>query len=415
MADRSADVLVIGAGPAGAATAYWLASHGHDVVVVERRTLPRDKTCGDALTPRAVHQLIEMGLGDVVDGFHHTSGIRFTADERDLEVPWPSHPVYPAHGIVARRRDLDTLVARRAEAAGAQLLVGHEATLPVVRRGFVRGATVTDPDGRPLEIRARFTVVADGANSRFGRALGTFRTKEWPYATAIRGHWRSSRSEERWLESALDLRDRDGTPMPGYAWVFPEGDGTVNVGVGILSTFRDFKSVNTSHLLRDHVERIAESWGLEPSAPEAPAVSGRIPMGASVGPAAGPTYLVVGDAAGVANPFSGDGIGPAYETGRLAATVLDEALTGHDATAIQRYPKLVADTFGEYYQLGRLFDRLLGHPKVMRAFGSTAVRSDATTAALVRIMTGSLRTGELGAAEAVYRLGRAIAKVAPKA
>jgi len=186
------EVLVVGGGPAGAAAAYWLARHGHDVIVVERKEFPRDKTCGDGLTPRAVHQLTEMGLAEQLLPHHRYSGLRATGMGRALELQWPSHPLYPQHGYVVRRRDLDVMVAHNAQSAGARLLDGHEAVQPIVERGFVRGATVAARhDGTAFDIHARYVVVADGANSRFGRALGTFRAREWPYGTAIRSYWTS--------------------------------------------------------------------------------------------------------------------------------------------------------------------------------------------------------------------------------
>jgi geranylgeranyl reductase family protein len=228
------EVLVIGGGPAGAAAGYWLARHGHDVTVVERKTFPRDKTCGDGLTPRAVHQLDEMGLAEPLAKYHRYSGLRATGMGRSLELEWPSHPVYPQHGYVVRRRELDQLVAENAQRAGATLLLGHEALQPIVERGFVRGATVAT-NGATREVHAKYVVVADGANSRFGRSLGTFRTREWPYGTAIRTYWQSPRHAEPWIESALDVKDRNGNPMPGYGWIFPVGDGTVNIGVGLLA------------------------------------------------------------------------------------------------------------------------------------------------------------------------------------
>ena len=163
-------------------------------------------------------------------------------------------------------------------------------------------------------MHSEFTIVADGATSRFGRALGTFRKREWPYGTAIRTYWESPRHAEPWIESALDVKDRNGNPMPGYGWIFPVGDGTVNIGVGLLSTFRDFKSVNTTHLLDAYAHQIAERWEIDADQPECRPTSGRVPMGGSVGPSSGPTYLVVGDAAGCVNPFNGEGIDYAYET-----------------------------------------------------------------------------------------------------
>jgi geranylgeranyl reductase family protein len=414
-ATRTSDVLVVGGGPAGAAAGYWLARHGHDVTIVEKKSFPREKTCGDGLTPRAVKQLDDMGLADELRRFHRYHGLRATGMGRELELEWPPHPVYPSHGYVVRRRDLDMMVARNAEQAGAVVLEGHEALTPIVDRGFVRGATVDRGNGEPLDVRAEFTIVADGANSRFGRALGTSRTREWPYGTAIRTYWESPRHADPWIESALDVKDRNGNPMPGYGWIFPVGDGTVNVGVGLLSTFRDFRSVNTSHLLDAYARQIEDRWQIDASIPTARATSGRIPMGGSVGPKAGPTYLVVGDAAGSVNPFNGEGIDYAYETARMAADVIHEALVDGDATALQRYPKQVDEAYGDYFKVGRLFARVIGRPALMRELTRVGMHSRTLMEWVLRIMANLLRPDELGPAEAAYKAVAAIARFAPEA
>ena len=411
----STDVLVIGGGPAGASAAYWLAKYGHEVTIVERKSFPREKTCGDGLTPRAVHQLNEMGLGDQLAQFHKYNGLRATGMGRQLELQWPSHPVYPQYGYVVRRRELDTMVAHNAVAAGATLLEGHEALQPIVDRGFVRGAVVQPPEGEPMEIRARYVVVADGANSRFGRSLGTFRTREWPYGTAIRTYWESPRHAEPWIESALDVKDRNGNPMPGYGWIFPVGDGTVNIGVGLLSTFREFKSVNTTHLLDAYAHQVADRWEIQPDQPECKATSGRIPMGGSVGPKAGPSYLVIGDAAGSVNPFNGEGIDYAYETAHMAAQVLHEALDTGDPTTLQRYPSMLDDEYGEYFKVARLFARVIGRPALMRELTRAGMHSRTLMEWVLRIMANLLRPDELGPAEMAYKAAAKLVKLAPNA
>ncbi|CAN5648300.1 geranylgeranyl reductase family protein [soil metagenome] len=413
MADT--DVLVIGGGPAGAAAAYWLARHGHAVTIVERKTFPREKTCGDGLTPRAVHQLDEMGLGTQLARYHRYNGLRATGMGRELELEWPSHPVYPQHGYVVRRRELDQMVAENAQNAGATLLLGHEAVQPIVERGFVRGATVQTKGGKTHDIFAKYVVVADGANSRFGRALGTFRTREWPYGTAIRTYWKSPRHAEPWIESALDVKDRNGNPMPGYGWIFPVGDGTVNIGVGLLSTFRDFKSVNTTHLLDAYAHQVAERWEIDPGNPECKATSGRIPMGGSVGPKAGPSYLVVGDASGSVNPFNGEGIDYAYETARMAAQVLHEALITGDPTLLQGYTKMLDDEYGDYFKVARLFARVIGKPALMRELTRAGMHSRTLMEWVLRIMANLLRPDELGPAELAYKAAAKIVKLAPNA
>mgnify|MGYP001254054870 FL=1 len=409
------EVLVVGGGPAGAAAGYWLARHGHDVTIVERKTFPREKTCGDALTPRAVHELEEMGLTESLRGFHRYSGLRATGMGHELELEWPSHPIYPQHGYVVRRRELDQIVAENAQKAGARLLTGHEAIQPIVERGFVRGAIVAIDGGATREIHAKYVVVADGANSRFGRSLGTFRTRDWPYGTAIRTYWETPRHAEPWIESALDVKDRNGNPMPGYGWVFPVGDGTVNVGVGLLSTFRDFKSVNTTHLLDEYARQIADRWQIDPDLPTVKATSGRIPMGGSVGPNAGPSFLVVGDAAGSVNPFNGDGIDYAYETGRLAAQVLHEALVTNDPTVLQQYPRHIDDEYGEYFKVARLFARVIGRPTLMRELTRVGMNSRTLMEWLLRITANLLREDEKGPAELAYKAAAKIVKLAPNA
>ncbi|MFZ9630266.1 MAG: geranylgeranyl reductase family protein, partial [Ilumatobacteraceae bacterium] len=397
------EVLVIGGGPAGSAAGYWLATAGHSVTIVEKKEFPRDKTCGDGLTPRAVHQLEDMGLGDELSRFHRYHGLRATGMGRELELEWPSHPVYPQHGYVVRRRELDLMVARNAERAGAVLLEHHEALEPIIERGFVQGAVVKDATGATKEIRARFVVVADGANSRFGRALGTFRTKEWPYGTAIRTYWSTPRHADPWIESALDVHDRNGNPLPGYGWIFPVGDGTVNIGVGLLSTFRDFKSVNTTHLLDAYAHQVAERWEIDPSSPECKATAGRIPMGGSVGPKTGPNYLVIGDAAGSVNPFNGEGIDYAYETARIATQVLHEALTTNDAAVLQTYQSLIDAEYGEYFKVARLFARIIGRPVLMRELTRAGMHSRTLMEWVLRIMANLLRPDEIGPAEAAYK------------
>jgi len=409
------DVLIVGGGPAGAAAAYWLALAGHRVSIVEKRHFPREKTCGDGLTPRAVKQLDDMGLTEPLSKYHRFSGLRATAMGKELELEWPEHPIYPRHGYVVRRNALDEMVARNAVAAGATLLEGHEALSPIVERGFVQGAMIARDKGEPTELRARYTIVADGANSRFGRALGTSRAREWPYGTAIRTYFESPRHDDPWIESALDLKDRNGNPTPGYGWIFPVGDGTVNIGVGLLSTFRDFTSVNTTHLLDSYAHQIADRWEIDPTVPTQRATSGRIPMGGSVGPKAGPTYLVVGDAAGAVNPFNGEGIDYAYETARMAADVLHEALTGGDTTALQAYPKLLEAEYGQYFKVARLFARMIGRPAVLREFTRVGMQSRTLMEWVLRIMANLLRPDELGPAEAAFKAASAIVRLAPNA
>lgn len=414
--ELSTEVLVVGGGPAGAAAGYWLSQLGHDCIVLEKKTYPREKTCGDGLTPRAVKQLGDMGLSDELAKFHRYEGLRATAHGKALELQWPTHPIYPQHGYVVRRRDLDMMVAHNAAKSGAQLLEGHEALEPIMDRGFVRGVVAKKKgEDSPINVTAKYVIVADGANSRIGRALGTHRTREWPYGTAIRTYWESPLHADPWIESALDVKDRNGNSMPGYGWIFPVGDGTVNIGVGLLSTFRDFREVNTTQLLDAYAHQVADSWKIDPESPTQRATSGRIPMGGSVGPKVGASHLVIGDAAGSVNPFNGEGIDYAYETARMAAEVLHEALITGNASVLQQYPALLDAEYGQYFKVARLFARVIGRPALMRELSRVGMQSRSLMEWVLRIMANLLRPDETGPAEAAYKAAAAIVRLFPNA
>jgi flavin-dependent dehydrogenase len=211
----------------------------------------------------------------------------------------------------------------------------------------------------------------------------------------------------------LDIRDRAGNVLPGYGWIFPVGDGRVNVGIGLLSTFNQWKAVNTTHLMEAFVDYAPASWGISPASSCGPATGGRLPMGMSVGPAVGPTWIVTGDAAGAINPFNGEGIAYAYETGRLAAGVVGDALSSGDGLVLQEYPRLLDERYGLYFKVARAFVRIIGRPELMRLLVSTGMHSKSLMEWVLRIMANLLRPDELGPAEAAYKAVAAIARLAP--
>jgi geranylgeranyl reductase family protein len=408
-------VLVVGGGPSGSAAAYWLADAGYDVLVVEKKHFPRVKTCGDGLTPRSVRQLEDMGLGDDLKQHHRYDGLRAIAFGKELLLAWPKHPEFPSYGYVVTRADLDALVAARAEKAGATLWQGAEAVAPLGPEagagGPAGGAVVLDSDsGSRTEVTARYVVVADGANSRFGRALGASRDRTVPLGMAIRGYYSSPRHAESFIESHLDIRDGSGEVVPGYGWIFPLGDGRVNVGVGLLSTFDRWKQVNTTKLMDAFVEWAPDSWCLSPETSLGAPTGGRLPMGLSVGPRVGPDYLLTGDAGGSINPFNGEGIAYGYETGRLAAATLGEALVAGDPQLLASYDDRLAEAYGLYFKVGSAFMKIMGRGDLMRLVVGTGMYSRTLMEWILRIMANLVREDELGPAEAAYRAVAAIAR-----
>jgi menaquinone-9 beta-reductase len=424
------DVLVVGAGPGGSSCAYWLADAGWDVAVVEKKRFPREKTCGDGLTPRAVRQLADMGLEQAIADAHRHVGLRAFGFGRSVELPWPEHPAFPSYGYTITRHDLDGLVAERAVKAGATVWQGTEAVEPLAPAGSsdegtgaggrhapgtlppCDGALVRDREtGRTREVRARCVVVADGANSRFGRSLGTARDRRQPLGMALRGYYLSPRHDDPFIESHLDIRDSGGNVVPGYGWIFPMGDGRVNVGVGLLSTDQRWKGLNTSRLMDAFVDWAPPSWGLSPSTSCGPPTGGKLPMGLAVGPHAGPTTVVVGDAAGAINPFNGEGIAYGYETGRLAAAHVGRSLAGEGAEALLAYERELADVYGSYYRVARAFVHLISDPRAMRICVDGGLRSELLMGGLLRIMANLMRPVAPGPPELAYRGMEAVARL----
>ena len=418
-------MVVVGGGPAGSSCAYWLAEAGWDVVVVEKKHFPRVKTCGDGLTPRAVRQLADMGLEDALAGSHKYSGLRAYGFGQSLEMQWPEHPNFPSYGYTITRHDLDGLVAERAVKAGATLLAGTEVVEPIIDEADSAGAAPPQGrdhqgeggrrpgGGRRGELLARYVVVADGANSRVGRMLGTNRRRDLPLGMALRGYYTSDRHDDPFIESHLDIRDAEGNVVPGYGWIFPMGDGRVNVGVGLLSTDRRWKGVNTSHLMDAFVNWAPESWGLSPETSLGPPTGGKLPMGLSVGPRAGANVLLAGDAAGTINPFNGEGIAYGYETGRLAAAALGHALSGEGSPALADYDRQIEAAYGPYYKVARAFVRMISNPQAMKLCVGVGMRSEFIMSQLLRIMANLMRPDAPGPAEVGFRAMELISRLLP--
>ena len=406
---QSPEVLVVGGGPAGSAAALWLARSGHDVLLVEKKQYPRHKTCGDGLTPRSIYELGRMGFDFAVPEFHRVRGLRSYAGDLKLELDWPDHPIYPSWGGVIRRLDLDHEVARLAEKEGAQVLQMVEA-VPAVESGALTAVDLAH-NGDRQRVQPRVVIIADGSLGRFGRQLGVGRDRAKPYGLALRGYFTSPNSHDDVLESQLDMRDEEGKNVPGYGWIFPLGDGTVNVGIGLLSTAQRWKGANTTRLMDTYVHTAPPYWKLSPEAAISEPEGGKLSMAFSGAPQVGANWIIVGDALGAINPFNGEGIAYAYETGRIAAESAHRALVSDDLARLGEYSQTLDEVYGDYYRVGRLFVRAIGNPAVMRTLVRTGIRSQPLMEWVLRVMSNLLRPEDAGMAERVYwALERIVAK-----
>jgi geranylgeranyl reductase family protein len=354
-----------------------MARHGLRVLLLEKATFPREKVCGDGLTPRATRQLIRMGVDTSEKaGWLQNKGLRVIGGGVRLELDWPELASFPHYGLVRTRLDFDDMLAQRAVEAGVILRTGVTVTGPVLdaddRAVGVRARV--GPGKEPVEYRAPLIVAADGVSGKFPLAMGLAKRDDRPIGVAVRRYYQSAaRADDDYLESWLELRsaqDRERL-LPGYGWIFGLGDGRVNVGLGILKSSSAFGRTNYRAMLTDWLGTTPQDWGLRGEANAGgPILGAALPMGFNRVPHYTRGVMLVGDSGGMVNPMNGEGIAYAMESGELAAEVAVQALArpaGPDRErALRAYPAELKIRFGGYYRLGGVFVKLIGNPQIMR-------------------------------------------------
>ncbi len=417
----TADVVVVGAGPAGASTAYHLAALGVDVAVLEKSTFPRDKICGDGLTPAAVHELVLMGMDTA--GWMRNRGLTVHGGGRTIQLEWPDSKSLPGYGMTRARMQLDHELIAHAVRAGARLYEGCTVTGAITDAdGRVVGVSVRTGKGaaaQEITVRAKLVVEAGGVSARLATSLGLSTNERRPMGVAARTYFRSPRADEEWMVSHLELWS--GEPekselLPGYGWIFPMGDGTVNVGLGSVSSTAHATALPYKKVFTEWTSHLPEEWGFTPENQVAPLRSAALPMSLNRKPHYVEGLVVVGDAGGMVSPFNGEGIAPALKAGRLAAQAMAQGLARTSQAGLDRamsaYPEQLRAEYGGYYSLGRVFVRLIENPRIMHLctyYGLPHPR-------LMKLVNKLLSDGfERTGGDADDRLITALSKLVPKA
>ncbi|MEV4747825.1 geranylgeranyl reductase family protein [Streptosporangium sp. NPDC049248] len=415
VAEADADVIVVGAGPAGSTTAFHLAQAGLDVLLLEKTTFPREKVCGDGLTPRAVKQLIAMGIDIDAPGWVRNKGLRVVGGGMRFELDWPELASYPDFGLVRTRQDFDEILAGNAVRAGVRLLQGVNVTAPVLdeRSGHIVGVLARQ-NGEEVTYRSRLVVAADGNSTRISLAMGLHKREDRPMGVAVRTYFESPRHDDDYLETWLELWDGD-TLLPGYGWIFGVGDGTSNVGLGLLNTSESFKGMDYRDLLKRWVKGMPAEWGYVEENMTGPIRGAALPMAFNRQPHYTRGLVLVGDAGGMINPFNGEGIAYAMESGHVAAEMIVQALgrvtPAQRERVLRAYPQTLKDAYGGYFTLGRGFVELIGHRGVM----NFATRHALPHPRLMRFALKLLANLTDRRGDASDRIINALSKVAPPA
>ncbi|MHB8606484.1 MAG: NAD(P)/FAD-dependent oxidoreductase [Thermoplasmatota archaeon] len=351
------DVIVVGGGPGGATTAAFLARDGWRVLLLEKASFPRDKVCGDAISGKSATVLRELGIIDRVEGAPHivAQGVIFSSPKGDVvHIPFP-HEVdpngfrnskkynYVTAGYVCARLVYDNVLFQYAKAQKSVTTIEEFDVKDVlIENGHARGVSGVTRDGEAKTFRARAVVGADGALSVVAQKVNAFDRDHDHWIGSVRVYY----------EGVKDL-DPDGHIeihfleefKPGYFWIFPMADGMANVGSGMIETDlqaprKDGSKVrlkeDTYKIIREH-PKFKERFA---GAREVPGSfrGWLLPLGSKHRPVAGDGWLLVGDAAALIDPFSGEGIGNAMVSGRLAAQTLTEALSKNDTSKASLAP-----------------------------------------------------------------------------
>ena len=433
LSSDTADVIVVGAGPAGSAAAYHLATAGLDVLLLEKTSFPREKVCGDGLTPRAVKALTAMGIPvEPGNGWLLNKGLRIIGGGGRIELAWPDLSSFPGYGTVRTRTDFDELLARHAQKAGVRLLENIAVTGLTTdeRTGLVTGVTAREaaappaegagraskrPNGAQRNFGARLVLAADGNSSRLSVSMGLRTRPDRPLGVAVRTYYKTPRHDDDYLEAWLDLWDGKQL-LPGYGWIFGMGDGTSNVGLGLLNTSDAFGNIDYRALLKRWLAAMPAEWGFAEENMSQPVRGAALPMGFNRTPHYTRGLVLVGDAGGMVNPFNGEGIAYAMESGELAARSVVQALARPTAAGTERvlqsYPAALKQAYGGYYTLGRTFVKAIGHPSFMKFATRHGIKRPAVMRMTMKLL-GNLTEPRGG--DAVDRVINALSKLSPAA
>lgn len=329
------DAIVVGAGPSGCAAALFLARAGRQVLLIDKATFPREKVCGDALSGKTIGVLRELGLLSGVEKNPHgvIQGVKFVSPKgQEVTVPFPHADGMECAGYTERRVQSDAALFSAASAqANISILQGFSVNA-LVRdgKGAVCGISgnegksdgISAASGAARTFHARVVMGADGSGSVVARQLGLPPVPPEHLYMAIRGYW----SNVTGLTDNIELFFIDGV-LPGYFWIFPMETGMANVGLGILASDVKKRGAHPNKILEEAISKHPSLSARFAGAKREGSIGAwTIPNGSHKRQNFGEGWVLVGDAASLVDPFSGEGYGNALSSGKFAARAIDEAI-----------------------------------------------------------------------------------------
>lgn len=368
------DAIIVGGGPAGSSCAAFLGKKGFKALLVDKQKFPRDKACGDGISGKSIKLLKELGLQKEVEAVQHSKifGVIFSSPNGELlEVPMPKNQ-FLDYGYDSRRMVFDNVLFQNAKKF-AEAWEEFEVTDLLMENGKVAGIMGKDKNKKEVTVRAPVVVGADGANSVIARKAGLWKTSARHLIVALRAYYTGVKG----MKGMIELHFLKSV-LPGYFWIFPLENGLANVGIGMLLSDKNRKKTNLEQAMFDAIEK-------EPLFRErfkgAEKVSGikawNLPLATAKKQLVADGIILIGDAASLIDPFTGEGIGNALVSGKIAAERIAEAHAEKDFSKefLQQYQEILWKDIGKEIKNSYYLQKMSNYPWLFNLIVSKANRN----------------------------------------